>query len=140
MINSNFNIYSPDYIRAFLRENYPQKEIRSVIPYSFTVGSNNDGENLASSYKLERALFYGFLYLNVNPNSNALQAEKIEIKYRSYFNVTPYKKRITRIVEIENLINENSSSIELFDDLEITQYSTKYDFYLTFVGYKIDII
>ena len=138
--NNDFNIYSPAYIRAFLQENYPRKKVESVIPYSFTVGSNNNGENLPNEFKLQNSLFYGYLYLNINPNDAELQTEKIEIIYRSYFNVEPFYKRITRFIEDENYINENSNSIELFDDLQITQKSDKYDFYLTFVGYKIDVL
>lgn len=136
----DLNIYSSDFILKFIQHNYPSKQVRSVMPYSFTVGSNNNGEPIDLNYGLERALFYGFLYLNINPNDNALQVERIRIRYRSYFNQVPFYKTITRYVENENLINENSSSLELFDDLQVTQSSTKYDFYLTFVGFKIDLI
>ncbi|MFB2120050.1 hypothetical protein [Parapedobacter sp. 2B3] len=137
---NEFNIYSPAYIRSFLAENYSRMKVKSVIPYSFTVGSDNNGEDLPKDYHIPNSLFFGFFNLSVNPNDNALQPEKIEIQYRSYFNIEPYMKRITRYVEQENLINENSQSIELFDLLELNFESTKYDTYFTFVGYKIDIL
>ncbi|QNK64251.1 hypothetical protein H7F33_07140 [Pedobacter sp. PAMC26386] len=133
-------INSLDFIEDFLERNYAQKKIRSITPYSFTIGSNNNNEGLSYQYGLTKSLFFGQLQLSVNPNNNNLQDERIVIKYRSYFNHTPFYKFITRFVEKENLINEASNSIELFDDLVITQQSTKYDFYFTFIGFKIDLI
>lgn len=140
MQQKEINLYSNDYILEYLKNNYPQKAIRSIIPYSFTVGSNNNLEGLSLSYGLEKSLFYGFLYLCISPNDSNLAPEKIVIEYRSYLSQFPYQKRITRFVEQENLINENSSSLELFDLLTVTQESLKYDFYLTFVGFKIDLV
>lgn len=133
-------INSIEFAKEFVALHHTDKQIKSVKPYSFTVGSNNHNEGLTYSYGKMYSLFYGYLYLNVNPNGNPLQDEKIEIRYRSYFNKKPYFKYITRIVEKENMINESSSSIELFDMLEVTQASTRYDFYYTFVGFKIDLI
>lgn len=135
----DLNIYSLDYIKEFFRHNYAQKQIKSITPYSFTVGSQNNGENIQDTILIPDSIFYGFLYLCINPNENPLQNEVIKIRYRSYFNVTPYYKYISRFVEDENYINENSDSLELFDELTIQQASTKYDFYLTFVGFKIDV-
>lgn len=136
--NNQGQIMSLDYILLYLRRNFPNITIKSITPYSFTIGSNNNGENLYSDYALERSLFFGTLQICINPNASVLDDEKIEILYRSYFNGTPYMKRITRIVEKENLINEASYSSELFDSLSISQASIKYDFYLTFIGFKID--
>ncbi|PRY50387.1 hypothetical protein B0I27_109110 [Arcticibacter pallidicorallinus] len=136
----NQEILSLGYIRQYLEKNYAGRRIKSITPYSFTVGSDHNNEGLQLHLGIEKALFYGHLYLSINPNDKNLQEEKIVIKYRSYFNHTPYFKHITRFVEKENLINESSSSIELFDSLEIAQQSTKYDFYFTFIGFKIDFI
>lgn len=133
-------INSLPFIEEFLSRNYAQKKIKAITPYSFTIGSNNNGEGLQYTYGLSKSLFFGTLQLSINPNNRNLQEERIIIKYRSYFNHTPFYKYITRFVEKENLINESSSSIELFDDLVITQQSNKYDFYFTFIGFKIDLI
>lgn len=135
---SEGQIMSLPFIGLYLRRNFPALTIKSVTPFSFTIGSNNNGENLEEEYAIERCLFFGTLQICINPNGNALANEKIEIKYRSYFNGLPYFKTITRIVEQENLINEASFSTELFDSLQISQASNKYDFYLTFIGFKID--
>lgn len=132
-------ILSLDYILQYISRSFSYKQVKSVTPYSFTVGSNNRGENLNQEYGLTSSLFFGHLFLSINPNDNDLADEKIEIKYRSYFNQKPYYKYITRFVEKENLINESTNSIELFDDLQITQQSNKYDFYFTFIGFKIDV-
>jgi hypothetical protein len=131
-------IMSLDYVIDYLNKRFPHLSIKSVTPYSFTIGSNNQGEGLSQTEEQQRTLFFGLLNISINPNDNALAPEKIEIKYRSYFNPTPYFKTITRQVESENLINESSQSYELFDSLTISQSSTKYDFYLTFIGFKID--
>lgn len=133
-------INSLAFVREFLERNHAKKKIRSITPYAFAIGSNNHDEGLTYNYGLKNSLFFGYLQLSINPNESNLQEERITVKYRSYFNHTPYYKNITRFVEQENLINEASSSIELFDDLVITQQSTKYDFYFTFVGFKIDLI
>lgn len=132
------NIMSLDYILLYLQRNFSHISVKSVSPYSFTVGSNNQGEGLELDFSIQNCLFFGMLQISINPNDGNLQAEKIEIKYRSYLNNQPYLKTITRFVETENLINESSQSYELFDSLEVAQASTKYDFYFTFIGFKID--
>ncbi len=137
--SSEKELMSVDFILLFIRRRFPQKQIKSVTPWSFTVGSNNNGEDLPNSYELtNKSLFYGKLFLSVNPNDNPLANEKIKIKYQSYFNDKPFFKHITRQVEMENIINENSFSDELFDELTIEQQSNKYDVYFTFVGFKLD--
>lgn len=133
-------INSLEYIKEFLSAHYAQKQIKSIKPYCFTVGSDNHGEGLKYDYGLTNSLFFGNLYLSINPTGDVLQDEKIEIKYRSYLNHTPYYKYITRVVEKENMINEASASTELFDSLQVTQASSRYDFYFSFVGFKIDLI
>lgn len=131
-------IMSLDYILLYIKRNFPHLQVKSISPFSFTVGSNNHAEPIENSLDLPNSLFFGTLQICINPTNAVLQAEKIEIKYRSYLNRVPYFKTITREVEIENLINESSESKELFDSISITQTSTKYDFYLTFLGFKID--
>lgn len=134
------HIENLDFILEFMAAHHASKRVKSIKPYSFTIGSNHHGENLSLSYGLTNSLFYGKLQLCINPNDAPLAPEKIQIKYRSYLNHTPYDKYITRIVEKENLINEASDSLELFDNLQVTQQSNKYDFYFTFIGFKIDLI
>lgn len=137
--SSQKELMSIDFILLFIRRRFPNMQVKSTTPWSFTIGSNNNGEDLPSDYELQnKSLFYGKLFLSINPNDNPLASEKIKIKYRSYFNDKPFFKHITRQVEMENLINENSFSDELFDELTIDQQSNKYDVYFTFVGFKID--
>lgn len=137
--SSQKELMSVDFILLFIRRRFPSFQIKSVTPWSFTVGSNNHAEDLPSVYELpNKSIFYGKLFLSINPNSNPLASEQIKIKYRSYFNDKPFFKHITRQVEMENIINENSFSDELFDQLSIEQQSNKYDVYFTFVGFKID--
>jgi len=131
-------IMSLDFVLLYLNRNFPHIDVKSVTPYSFTIGSNNHAEGIEDNIDLPRSLFFGMLQVCINPNDAPLAVEKIEIKYRSYLNVKPFIKTITRQVEQENLINESSVSNELFDSLTITQASDKYDFYLTFMGFKID--
>lgn len=133
----DYQINSLEFAREFIEVNHPKRKIHDVIPYAFTIGSSNNGENLPTQFKQPNALFFGFLTLCVNPNENVLQDEVIKIKYQSYFNVNPYYKHINRIVEQENLINEITTSIELFDDIELVQASQKYECYLTFTGYML---
>jgi hypothetical protein len=141
MISSTSNVInSLGFIEEFIARNYAQKKIKSITPYAFAIGSKNNGEDLEYDYNIPKSLFFGYLQLSINPNDNNLQPEKIVLKYRSYLNHTPFYKYITRYVEKENLINEASSSLQLFDDLTLVQQSTKYDTYLEFVGYKIDLI
>lgn len=135
---SEKTIMSLDFVLLYLQRNFPHIDVKSVTPYSFTIGSNNHSENIDDSIDLPRSLFFGQLQICINPNDAPLAPEKIEIKYQSYLNVKPFFKTITRQVEQENLINESSVSNELFDTLTITQASDKYDFYLTFMGFKID--
>jgi len=131
-------IMSLDFILLYLRRNFPRFTIKTVTPYSFTIGSNNNEEGLENNVAFTKSLFFGQLHLCINPNTNPLANELIRIKYKSYLNSKPYFKTITRIIEIENLINESTVSNELFDELTITQASDKYDFYFTFIGFKID--
>ncbi|MGJ1351998.1 hypothetical protein ACR79P_06505 [Sphingobacterium spiritivorum] len=135
-----YGINSLPFVVDYIRENFSQLEIKSVSPYSFTIGSNFNGEPISYDFDQEYSLFYGDLFLSVNPNSNVLQNEEIVLTYRSYWNTKPYLKRITRQIEIENLVNESSVSTELFDKITLDQTSSKYDVYVTFVGFKIDII
>lgn len=136
--DSEKNILSLDYILLYINKNFPHLQVQSITPFSFTIGSNNHDENIEDSISLPGSLFFGKLFICINPNDAPLAPEKIEIKYRSYLNRVPFFKTITRQVEQENLINESSVSEELFDSLTITQASEKYDFYLTFMGFKID--
>ena len=133
-------IASLPFIRQYLERAFSGRTIKSVTPYAFTVGSNFQNEGLTYNEGTDKAVFYGHLYLSINPNSNDLQPERIQIKYRSYLHHRPFIKTITRFVEKENLINEASQTLELFDSLEVTQQSTRYDFYFTFLGYKIDFV
>lgn len=131
-------IMSLDYILLYLKRRFPHIDVKSYVPFSFTIGSNNQGEGIEDTFEMQRSLFFGHLNISINPNDAPLEEEKIEIKYRSYFNTIPFIKTVTRQVEKENLINESSQSNELFDQLTISQQSDKYDFYLTFIGFKID--
>lgn len=131
-------IMSLDYILVYLERNFPFLTVSSVRPFSFTIGSNNHNEGIENVFQMNSCLFFGNLNVCINPNGVEMEAEKIEIKYRSYFNQVPFIKTITRMVEIENYINEASVTAELFDNLDISQQSTAYDFYLTFLGFKID--
>lgn len=131
-------IMSLDYILLYIKRNFPHIQTKSITPFSFTIGSKNNDEPIQNTLELPNSLFFGTLQICINPTDAILQAERIRIKYRSYLNRTPFFKTITRMVETENLINESSESKELFDSISITQTSTKYDFYLTFLGFKID--
>lgn len=131
-------IMSLDYILKYIERNFSQYVVKSVTPFTFTIGSNNHSEPIEDNFQIDRSLFFGYLQICINPNDAPLEAEKIEIKYRSFLNTIPFFKTITRQVEQENLINESSESRELFDQLTISQSSTKYDFYVTFIGFKID--
>lgn len=133
-------IMSLDYVLTYMERSFPLLKVSSVRPFSFTIGSNNHGEGISNKLEMKKCLFFGKLQICINPNGNLMVPEKIEIKYRSHFNDRPYLKTITRIVEIENYINESSESVELFDQLTITQESSAYDFYLTFYGFKIDVV
>ena len=135
----DYQINSIEFAREFIEVNHPKRKIYRVIPYAFTIGSNNNSEGLPAEFNQNGCLFFGNLTICLNPNTSDLANELIRIRYRSYFNVIPYFKYITRIVEMENLINEITTSVELFDSLTIQQSSAKYDFYLTFTGYKIDV-
>ena len=135
---NEMQIMSLPFITKYLEMNFPSINIQTVTPYSFTIGSNNQGENIDNQINFPQSLFFGILQVCINPNDSQLSEERIEIKYRSYLNEKPFYKTITRLIELENYINEASESNELFDDLQITQASVKYDFYLTFVGFKID--
>ena len=136
--NQEMQIMSLPFVEKYLSMNFPNIVIESVTPFSFTIGSNNQGEDIENSIDFQHSLFFGVLQICINPNGSDLQPEKIELKYRSYLNHKPFIKTITRIVETENMINEASESKELFDNLEISQTSTVYDFYVTFFGFKID--
>lgn len=133
-------ILTLDYVLTYMERNFPQKIVESVRPFSFTIGSNNHGEIIDEKFEMKNCFFFGKLQLCINPNGDTLVAEKIEIKYQSWFNDKPFDKYITRLVEIENYINESSDSTELFDKIEITQASTAYDFYVTFLGFKINYV
>jgi len=136
--NYQYGIMSLPFCIDFVRENFPHLQIKSISPYSFTIGSQNNEENISYNHQQSNSLFFGKLYLNINPNENELEPEVIKITFRSYFNTIPYEKHINRIVERENLINEQTYSEELFDNISLIQTSKKYDLYLTFVGFKID--
>ncbi len=136
----SYGIDSLHFVIDYIRENFTYLEIKSIQPYSFTIGSNHNGESVSFDFEQANSLFYGMLTLSINPNQNLLQEEEILVKYRSYWNKRPFWKYIRRQVENENLINEASTTTELFDQIELSQDSTKYDLYLTFVGFKIDII
>lgn len=135
-----YGIDSLPFVIDYIKDNFSFLEIKSVSPYSFTIGSDNHGENIQMDIELKNSLFFGDLQICINPNSNPLADELIELKYRSYWNTRPYWKFITRKVEIENLINESTYSRELFDSIELTQLSNSYDVYVTFTGFKIDVI
>ena len=132
-------IMSLDYVLTYMSRSFPGFTVESVRPFSFTIGSNNHGEGIENELEMKNTFFFGKLVICINPNGEMITAEKIEIKLRSYLNSAPYIKTITRLVEAENYINEASESIELFDQIEISQQSTAYDFYLTFLGFKLNI-
>lgn len=132
------NLMSLDFILLLIKKQFPHLIIRTITPYTFTIGSNNNGENLPLEEDLKSSMLFGNLQLCINPNDNPLATEKVQIRYRSYFNTKPYFKTITRQIEIENWLNEATVSTELFDKLTITQQSDAYDVYLTFIGFKID--
>jgi hypothetical protein len=133
-------IMSLDYVLTYMERSFPLLQVASVRPYSFTIGSNNHAEGIQDHFEMKKCLFFGKLQICINPNGTAMVPEKIEIIYRSHLNDRPYFKTITRLVEIENYINESSESVELFDLITITQASSSYDFYCTFLGFKIDIV
>lgn len=135
-----YGINSLPFVMDYINENFSELEIKSVSPYSFTIGSNHNNETIDYEIELQRSLFYGDLFISINPNDNQLQDEKIKLSYRSYWNEKPFYKHITRQIEIENLVNESSVSTELFDKITLDQISSKYDVYVTFLGFKIDII
>lgn len=135
-----YGIGSLPFVIDYVREHFSQLEIKSVSPYAFAIGSNFNGENISYEVEHENCLFFGELSIQINPNSNVLADELIEVQYRSYWNNVPFFKRISRKVEIENLINESTVSVELFDKITLTQLSNSYDVYVTFKGFKIDVI
>lgn len=135
-----YGIDSLPFVIDFIKENFSHLEIKSVSPYSFTIGSNWNDEGLNYDIELSNTLMYGNLNLSINPNGNPIADELIQLKYRSYFDKKPFFKHITRKVEIENIINESTISVELFDKIELTQMSNAYDLYVTFTGFKIDVI
>lgn len=134
-----YGILSLPFVIDYINENFASRQIKSISPHSFTIGSNHNGENIGYNIEQHNCLFFGELHLSINPNENALQDETIKIRYRSWFNTQPYYKHIQRVVEQENYINEQTVSHELFDHLTLAQGSLKYDVYLTFIGFKIDI-
>lgn len=135
-----YGIDSLPFVLDAVRTNFSHLEIKSVNPYFFTIGSNFNNEGLKYDIELVNSLMYGRLYISINPNGNPIADEVIKLKYRSYFDKIPFWKHITRKVEIENLINESTVSTELFDKIELEQLSDSYDVYVTFAGFKIDII
>jgi len=139
-----YGIDSLAFVLDYVRDNFPHLEIKSVSPYSFTLGSSWQPdpwkENIGYGADYANCLFYGHLSISINPNSDVLADELIELRYRSYWNKIPFWKRITRKVEIENLINESTVSVELFDRIDLSQLSASYDLYVTFKGFKLDVI
>lgn len=133
-------INTPEYLKAYLRENYPRFQIKSIIPFSFCIGTSNHGVTLQKEIIKSNCLYFGILNFTMSPISVDAVTERVEIEYTSFLNFQPYKKRITRLVVPENTINENSSNYELFEDCKINFESNKYDTYLNFVGYRIDLI
>lgn len=135
-----YGIASLPFVLDYITAAFPQYEIKSVSPISFAIGSNNHNEGLSYEHELKNSLFFGDLKISINPNTDDLAFEEIRLRYRSHWNFRPYWKTITRKVEEENLINEATVTTELFDKIELTQVSSKYDLYVEFVGFKIDII
>jgi|GEM_PF-2281670 len=137
-----YGIDSLAFVLDYVRDNFSHLEIKSVSPYSFTIGSDWHGDNPTLVYhaEYENCLFYGDLSVSINPNGNPIADELIELRYRSYWDKQPFIKWITRKVEIENLINESTVSVELFDRITLTQLSSAYDVYVTFKGFKLDVI
>jgi len=135
-----YGIDSLPFVIDYVRENFSHLEIKSVSPYSFTIGSSWNGEQISYVESYENCLFYGDLAISINPNSNVLADEHIKLTYRSYWNKIRFVKHITRKVEIENLINESTVSTELFDEIHLEQLSGSYDVYVTFKGFKIDVV
>lgn len=137
-VQASKDILSLDWVLIYLQVNYPRYQIKSVTPYTFTLGSNNHSEGLELTKKEPHTLFFGKLQLDINPNGDAFANDNISLKIHSLFNPVSFDRHLTRIIEIQNYINEQTERIELFDNVEITSNSILYDTYLSFIGFKIE--
>lgn len=132
------DILSLDWVLLYIQKNYPQYQVKSVSPYTFTLGSSNHGEGLELEKEIPNTLFFGKLQLDINPNGSTFANDNINLIIHSLFNPTSFDRHLNRIIEIQNYINEQTERTELFSRVEITSNSSLYDTYLSFIGFKID--
>lgn len=132
-------ILSLDWVLLYLQHNFPNLQVKEVVPYTHALGTNNHNEGLDQVLEIKNSLFFGRLQLDINPNGSAFVAEEVTIQISSLFNHARYTRHLNRIIEIQNFLNEQTERIELFDRLSIENVSTGYDTYMTFIGFKLEV-
>lgn len=133
------DILSLDYVLLYFQHRLPQYEVKSVVPASFTIGTSHNNEGLETSKSFQNTFWFGKLQLDVNPRGVEFQAENITMIIRSMYNGAPFNRRLNRIIEVQNYLNEQTERTELFSEISITNTSTAYDTYLSFIGFEIQV-
>jgi hypothetical protein len=129
-----------DFCLSYLELYHTKKSIKAVTPFSFMLGSDPQNDIKTET---PNSLYWGKVILDINPNLSQLVNSTIVLKIESMLgsnsNGNPITKKITRYIESENFLNESSERFEFFRSLELTNLSTAYDVYVTFIGFKIDM-
>jgi len=129
-----------DFCMSYLEHFHTRKDVRSVLPFSFMIGSD---VGMDRETKTENSLYWGKVTFDINPNLTPLVDSKLELSIHSLVSANslqkPHIKKLTRYVEEQNYLNEATERFEFFSKLELTALSPAYDVYATFIGFKIDL-